>query len=371
MKNVLILGVMAIQMDAILTLKQLDCKVFACAKAKDGPGADCADEFIMQDFMNKEEIIRLIRNKKIDVVYSVGSDLAMPLINEISEELNMVHFVSADTADICNHKWRLRETLRNSQWNIPYQIFENIDNKINVSFPAIIKPSDSSGQRGIHLINSRKEFEKYFYSVQGISREKKVVLERYVEGTELSVNAYIVNGKVCFCLASDRITWAQYTGLIHAHLIPSKHVNGDIAKKIENLVQETARLLGINNGPVYYQIKLERGNPYVIEITPRHDGCHMWKLIKYATGIDLMKLTFEHLLFNNVSELEKERHEVKPYYLEFFCHKPNEIMVQEEFNIPDDSEESFFFYKTGDNIRSINGLYDKVGYYIKQGEYTE
>lgn len=370
MKNVLILGVMAIQMDAILTLKKLDCKVYACARAKDGLGADCADEFIQLDFMKKDLLVELIKEKNIDVVYSVGSDLAMPLVNEISEELGMVHFVSADSADICNHKWRLRESLGDSQWNVPYQILTQKD-VIKLNFPVIMKPSDSSGQRGIHLINSQTEFDQYFDSVREMSRERKVIVEKYINGPELSVNAYMVDGKVVFCFASDRVTWPQFTGLIHSHVIPSKYVDEQTSKKIFDLVQETAVKLNILNGPVYYQIKVEGNTPYVVEITPRHDGCHMWKLIKNSMGIDLMKLTFEHLLFNDTSELNNLNDTVVPYFLEFFCQEPNTTMIQEKFTVPEDAVDHFFFYQTGQNIRSINGLYDKVGYYIKQGEYNE
>jgi hypothetical protein len=39
-------------------------------------------------------------------------------------------------------------------------------------------------------------------------------------------------------------------------------------------------------------------------------------------------------------------------------------MDQSAFLIPKDSEDSFFYYATGDNIRPVNGRFDKVGYFI-------
>ena len=40
-------------------------------------------------------------------------------------------------------------------------------------------------------------------------------------------------------------------------------------------------------------------------------------------------------------------------------------MEQSAFSIPKDAEDSFFYYETGDYVRSVNGRFDKVGYFIR------
>lgn len=77
--------------------------------------------------------------------------------------------------------------------------------------------------------------------------------------------------------------------------------------------------IGNKNGPVYAQMKLEEGMPYIIEITPRLDGCHMWNLLSYYNEVNLMKLTFEHLLNGDTSELENIKNPNDKYILEFIC----------------------------------------------------
>ena len=44
------------------------------------------------------------------------------------------------------------------------------------------------------------------------SREGKVIVEKYIEGPEVSVNGYMVNGVMRFLIVSDRDTWPEYTG---------------------------------------------------------------------------------------------------------------------------------------------------------------
>lgn len=364
MKKILILGVAAVQMDAILQLKKMGCETYAVAMAKDGPGADKADHFDIINVLDEERLEKYIFNNQIDAVYSTGSDLAMPIACKLSEKLNLPHFVSSETAYICNHKNIMREKLaRDCKGNIPYQVLNSIE-EVTVGFPAILKPSDAQGQRGIYLIHSQGEFEEYFEYAKQFSKEGQTIIEKYVDGPEISVNGYMVDGELKYLIASDRETWPEYTGLIHKHIVPSCAVNEENEKEMREIIIDACSRVGIKNGPVYFQMKVENNHFYIIEMTPRLDGCHMWKILEKATGVNLMKLVFEHLLYGNTIELKKKR-DIKPMELVFWCQKPNSYMNRNVFGLPDDAIEYFYYYETGDYVRPVNGKFDKVGYYIR------
>lgn len=365
MEKVLILGVAAVQMDAILQLKEMGCETYAVAMAKDGPGADAADHFDIINILDEERLTKHILDNRINVVYSTGSDLAMPVACRLSEKLNLPHFVSPETAYVCNHKNAMREKLtQECRGNIPYQVLDVIQ-KIEVGFPAILKPSDAQGQRGIFLIYSQEEFEAHFEEARNFSKEGKVIVEKFIDGPEISVNGYMVNGELKYLIASDRETWPEYTGLIHKHIVPSKVVDKETAHEMLDIVLDACHRVGIKDGPVYFQMKVEAKHPYIIEMTPRLDGCHMWNILKKATGINLMKLVFEHLLYRDVSELKKE-HSINPMELVFWCQEPHSYMDRSVFELPEDSLEHFYYYENGDFVRPVNGRFDKVGYYIRK-----
>lgn len=367
-KKVLILGVASVQMDAILELKEMGCETFAIGMAKDGPGADVADHFDIINILDEEGVTNHIIKNKIDVVYSTGSDLAMPVACKLSEKLGLPHFVSSETAYICNHKNAMRETLTNEcKGNIPYQVMEEIG-KINIAFPAILKPSDAQGQRGIFLINSQEEFEEHFEEAQKFSREGKAIVEKYIDGPEVSVNGYMIDGELKFLVASDRDTWPEYTGLIHKHIVPGVAVTEKAKAEMKVIVEDACNRVGIKNGPVYFQMKVEGDTPYIIEMTPRLDGCHMWNILAKATGVNLMKLVFGHLLNNDISELENATNDIKPMELVFWCQKPHSYMDRSVFELPEDSLYHFYYYENGDYVRPVNGRFDKVGYYIRNLE---
>ena len=199
----------------------------------------------------------------------------MPSVSKAAEDLGLKHFVSSETARICNTKNVLRQYL-----------------------------GDSQGQRGVYKINNYREFKEKISSSLSFSKSGKVIIEEFIDGDEISVNTFSVNGKIIFNIISDRIVWNEFPGgIIHKHVIPSKYGIGEVKKKIENLVERVLNKLSIDDGPAYFQIKIKNGSePILVEVTPRLDGCHMWKLIKYYCNVNLLDMSIKHLL----GELDKQ-----------------------------------------------------------------
>lgn len=364
--KILIFGVAAVQGDAIIKLKEMGHEVHAIARDRDGPGADLADFFSPIDFSDIPDVVNYIKQHEIDFIYSVGSDAAMPLVNKISEMLNLPSFNSYRVASICNDKPTLRQILGDRfQGNVKHLVLTSSDHLEGISFPVIIKPADSQGQRGIFLVEDGSDLISKFNSVQNYSNSKRVIVEKYIGGDEVSVNGYVVDGKLVFCLVTNRVTWSRYLGRIHKHVIPYQ-AEPEVIESVKQMMQSASDTIGVKNGPIYAQIKIENKQPYIIEFTPRLDGCHMWKLIRYATGFDLLKLTLEHLLENNLSELEKYQEDnVTPYVLEFMCQQPVTLADYTAFEKEiKGSHEHYFYYQPNDIVRPVNGVWDKIGYFI-------
>lgn len=365
-KKVLILGVASVQMDAIKELKKMGYEVHAVAMANDGPGAAEADVFKEINILDKEAITAYIKEEGISVVYSVGSDMAIPVASDLSEKLDLPRFVSEKTAKICNNKDLMRETLGNNfEGNIPFQIMKEKDEEIQLPYPFILKPTDSQGQRGVVLVNNKQEFLEHFDHSKSYSRSGLVIIEKYVTGPEISVNGYMVDGKLVFLVPSDRETWTQFTGLIHKHILPTRVLSDEGNERLTSILESTCSKLEINNGPVYAQMKVENGLPYIIEITPRLDGCHMWNILEKYTGVNLLELSFEHLIEGTTNALDNAKEITDDYVLEFICQEPNTPADYSDFQDKiSNSIESFQYYEQGDNIRPVNGKYEKIGYFI-------
>ena len=368
MKKILILGMGNAQRDIIEYCREKGFFVYGVSNASGDPAEKLVDESSMIDILYVKGLTEFAEKKKVDYVYSVGTDVAMPSVAEVSKSLKLPCFFEKWTASVCNHKHQLRKILgQDIAGNIPYQIIGNSDEKISLNFPLMMKPSDSQGQRGVRKVDNTEDLKKYFTDTIGFSREKKVILEPFIDGDEISVNVFMENGIIKFYLISDRKTWDEYPGgIIHEHVIPSRYEdNPEITKKVRDLVSCTLEAIKLKNGPAYFQIKISTsGNPYLIEVTPRLDGCHMWRLIKYATGVNLLEASVD-LLSGNTYRQTRALH-TQPCSLEFLCGKPESVFQKSHFKLPEHVALQWF-YEDGQIVRPMNRYYEKCGYIIKKG----
>ena len=369
MKKFLVLGTGNAQKDLIKRCKDDGYYVIATSNVAGYSAEKLADSFFQVDITDIEATKKLAEKEQIDYIYSIGSDVAMETIAKVSKDLNLPCFVDEWAAHVCNHKYLLRKLISDNgiAGSIPFQILENEDEEINIDFPVMMKPSDSQGQRGVRRVDSVKEVKEHFKETLSFSREKKVIVESYIEGNEVSVNVFVEDGKIVFYLVSDRLTWSEYPGgLIREHVIISRYKNDKVvSERIRNLCEKTIEVVGIKNGPCYLQIKIDReGYPYLIEITPRLDGCHLWRLIRYSTGVDLLQASLDMLEgkpYNQHREFKAE-----PYSLEFLCNKPGSIFYRNSYDIPE-HEYLCWYYQDGDSVNRMNGYFEKCGYIIKKG----
>lgn len=364
-KKLLVLGAGNAQIDLIEYAKSIGLAVFACSYSGGDKGASLADVFAEINIVDVEGIESYVKENGIDYIYSVGSDIAVPTFCRVAEKLHMFHFVSGETAEICCNKHLVREALgKDFPFNLPFAVCKTLDEAKAVGFyPLMIKPVDSQGQRGIFKVENLEELSRCFDRAMTYSRCGRVILEKHISGSEVSVNAYIKDGEILFSMLSDRESFENLPGgIIKAHHLPSVFEGTPTHEKINALVRGAVKRLCIENGPVYFQIKVSAGQPYLIEVTPRLDGCHMWRLIKEYCGVNLLEMTVRQLLGEDVAA---PRYTVgrTPVHTEFFCEPPGTAFDAGKYeNYPADYKE--MYYDTGDTVKKINGYMEKCGYRI-------
>lgn len=368
-KKILILGAGNAQIDAIDYCKEHGYEVAGCSYTTVDAGIPHLDHFEQVDIKNIDGVADYARRMGVQAIYSVGSDLAMPTVMKASEALGLPHFISAEAAETCHSKNKMRMALgADFDGNAAFIVCSDLEEALTYTdFPGMMKPVDSQGQRGCFRVDSAEDIKKHFETSLDYSIEGKVIIEEFIDGPEVSVNAYMQNGKMKFAIVSDRYAFDEYPGgIIREHRVPSSFADKETRAKTIDLAARIADRLGITDGPCYYQIKLKDGKePVILEVTPRLDGCHMWNLIKHYCGADLLDACFRHLL-NGESVLDGEY--VQPeeeYSLEFMSMEPNSGFDHSKFNT-DGAEYVCCYYKDGDRVLKINGYIEKCGYMIRK-----
>ena len=368
-KKILILGAGNAQIDAIEYCKERGYEVIGCSYTNTDHGIPLLDHFRQIDIRDVDGVVGLAKEFQADAIYSVGSDLAVPTVMRASEMLGLPHFISPETADICHSKHLLREALgKDFDGNTDFITCSNLEEALGFeAFPGMMKPVDSQGQRGCFCVDSKEDIRKYFETSLSYSICGKVIIESFIDGPEISVNAYLQDGKLKFALVSDRITFDEYPGgIIKKHILPSKFTDKETADAAIDLTLRVAKKVGIENGPSYCQIKLDGKHPVVLEITPRLDGCHMWRLIRYYCGADLLDACFRHLLDGESVLDEEVTFPEQEASLEFISEKTGSIVDRSKYDFSG-ADYVRWYYEDGETVCKLTGYVEKCGYVIRKG----
>lgn len=367
-KTALVLGVGNAQVDLIRYLKTHGWRVIGCSYRHEGRGLADIDEFILLNVTDVDGIERFVRAQHVDLIYTIGSDLAMPTIAQVSARLGLPAFISSAAAVMLQNKLRLRGFL--AEHNISPVKFQAVRGQNDLDawsyFPCIIKPVDNQGQRGVYMAHNMVEARAGIENSLSHSRSQTLIIEEFLDGPEVSANTFISNGQTIFNEISDRLVVEGYAGGIpKGHIYPAKACTGELLAETKALVECCNRELAIMNGPVYYQLILTTNGPRIVEVTPRLDGCHMWRLIKRACGVDLLDVCVRNLMGEELPPMD-----VKPgmdsYYLGFYYCPPAQQFILAEHQPVSEMEYLEYYYADGETVRPINGYLEKVGYSIER-----
>jgi carbamoylphosphate synthase large subunit len=367
--NFLVLGIGNPQADLLRVLSN-DYNIHALSYLSEGAGRRLVDTFKKIDIKDEQSVFEYAKLHSIDIIYSIGSDLGMVTAAAVSDRLKLPSLITPEIARLCHNKGLLRSRLGKLDWNVEYRILQRPSEVSRFSYPFMMKPVDSQGQRGVFLVKNEREFFKNFSTSLSYSGSKRLIVEEYIEGPEISLNAYIVDAEIRFSFISDRIVWSGFSGgIIHKHRYPSRFITIETNIRVHQLAAEVINRIGIKNGPVYFQIKLRKNEePKLIEVTPRLDGCHLWRLIKHATGVDLLEITTNHLMgkiengfvFNNINGTPNAN---GTWVLEFMCEKPRKEVNTNKYDTSNSLYQDWY-YKDGETVIPMNTFMEKCGYQI-------
>lgn len=370
-KVVLVLGTNAGQVDLILYMKSIGWKVIGCSYRSGESGEHLCDVFEQVDIRNIDLLEDISKKYKVNLVYSVSSDIAMRSVVSLSERLGLPHYFNSEFIDLLDDKTSLREFLNGK--NISVVNYSEISKPEQTSawssFPCVVKPVDGQGQRGVELVNSNSELNNAVKNSLFLSDSKRAIIEEYLDGVELSCNLMINNGNILLCALSERLVHEGLSiGIPRGHLIPARNVSKADLDLSDKLVRDIVSALSIQDGVLYFQMIITSSGPKIVEIAPRLDGCHMWRMIKYSHKVNLVELAVSGLIGNCEQVEETQISNDENLELMFQQMSPSNLFNKSEFLPPKDFYYHEYRYNDDQEVLPINGRMEVVGYYVKESD---
>jgi biotin carboxylase len=380
MKTVLFVGAGLHQRRAIEYARARGLRVVAVDGNADAPGLSCADVAETVDFGDIDAIAEVARRHDVDGVLTISADRAVPIVAAVAERLGLPG-IGSETAHRMTNKVAMRRRLADA--GVPQPRFAAIRGLAEadaalaeVGTPAVLKPADSGGQRGLFRLETRADLERHLHAALAESPTHEAILEEFVEGLELNGLAVARAGDVTLLTLSDRLRPPGIGfGVGWIHVYPSS-LFGDALEEAERVATSAVRALGLANGMSFPQlIAADDGRVLVVEVAARVPGGQMADLARHAIGVDVVEIALRQSLGEEVPDELVKRQFDRPLAIRFLTASPGPLPVGRVVRVgaldrarsATGVVQAEVFIEEGEIIRPVRVDADRRGYVIATG----
>jgi biotin carboxylase len=328
-KTVLFVGAGRHQRRAIARAQELGLRVVAVDRNADAAGLALADVGEVVDFQDVEGVIDVARRHAVDGALTVSADRAVPIVAAVAEALGLPG-IGTDVAHAMTHKISMRRKLADA--GVPQPRFAAARDLASaraaaatVGFPAVLKPADSGGQRGIFRLESIDDLDAHLHAALAESADGEVVLERFHEGLELNGLVVARGGEPEVLTLSDRLRPpGPGFGVGWIHVYPTT-IFGDALAEAERVAVHATRALGLRDGIAFPQLLVTDEGVLVVEVAARIPGGQMADLARHAVGVDLVELALRQALGEVVPDTLARPQLQQPLAIRFLTASPGPL----------------------------------------------
>lgn len=222
---ILLLGASMMQLPALKAIETLGYASLVVDGNAHAPLMSLADERALIDLKDISALMiyldEFIEERRLVAIFTAGTDFSY-VVSTLAERYQLPAH-SKNAAMAATDKLRMRSMLHQHGVRVPAFIelpmgineptLEGLLRQAQLSEPwdVVIKPVDSMGARGVVRAHTLKEILHAGEEARAYSRSGKVIVEAYLDGPELSVDALVADGKVYIHGIADRHIFIPHT----------------------------------------------------------------------------------------------------------------------------------------------------------------
>ena len=280
-------------------IKQLKERGIEALLADGSPAAVArpyADKFFHVDVFDMDAIKDIALKEKVDFLITVCADQVLLVVAKVSEMLGLPCYIDYETCQNVSDKIRMKRIFKQS--GVPttdYVETDHFDMDVigKLRFPMVVKPVDAYSSKGVRRAENLEELKQYYEEARQIGRSGRVIVEEYFSGEEISVDAFVVNGKARLLnVTNSEKVKDKDRFVIFRGRYPVK-ASEAVMKQIEEICQKIADGFGLVNAPLLVQLLHDGDKVSVLEFCARTGGNMKYLLIKYASGVDVIGATLD------------------------------------------------------------------------------
>lgn len=367
---ILIFGAGELQISIIKIANELDYQTVVIDPDKNAIGQKYADFFFQVDGDDYQKTLKIAKKFEIKGIVTAATDHPILMMCKIAEELQLP-FPSLVSCDTLLDKGKFKFFLKaNNIAHAKGDIYSS-DDKIKteiLNFPVIVKPVKNSGSRGVLKCESIDKLQSAVAECLKFCKDGTFIIEEYINGDEISVEAYVMNSKVEIVQITDKLVTSPPYNVELGHYQPSKYMN--FKSEIQNMIQIIVDKLNINNCILHPELKIDKNSKFtIIEIGPRLGGDYITSmLVPLSTGINIEKIQIQIATNNAVNLFYNKRNSLISFLTFNNGGTVKKIIskkiLEENFIEIVDFQTNLF---VGQSINIITNSLNRYGHFILQG----
>lgn len=370
-RKLMLLGGLRYLLPVIDAAHHLGCHVITCDYLPGNIAHKYSDEYHNVSILDKEAVLSLARELKIDGIMSFAVDPGVVTAAYVADRMGLPQAGPYESVCILQNKERFRSFLESNGFNVPksrgFSMYEEAyADRDYFTWPVIVKPVDSAGSKGVSRVDTPEDLKAAFDNAKSHSFSDKVIIEEFIEkeGCSSDSDCFSVDGELKFVSFSaqrfDDSASNPYTPA--AYSWPST-MTREQELELTSELQRLISLLGMRTSIYNVETRVGRnGKCYIMEVSPRGGGNRLAEMLRMATGVDMITAAVKAALGENVTDIEQ-----KPYdghWAEVILHADKSGTFQ-GLEITRELEpyvmEKDLWVKAGDTISSFNGANDAIG----------
>ena len=272
MKKALLLCATHNDLGLMKSLIKLGFYVIVTGNVNGLPGEKYADKHVLADYSNKDLILQIAKQEKIDCIIPNCHDYGVRTAAYVAEKLNLPGHDSYEVALQISEKDKFNEFAQKHGILSPASNkFNNIADAEqflkNCDYPIIMKPVDCAGGKGVHRANNFAESSKFLSLAFEYSKAGRIVIEPFITGSQHGFCTFLRDKKVVLCCSNN-----EYSILNPYHVEIDTFPSDDFAENRDKLiciVEKIANILNLKDGIFHMQYIIQNGKIYILEVMRR------------------------------------------------------------------------------------------------------
>jgi biotin carboxylase len=219
-----------------------------------------------------------------------------------AERLGLGPHNSPEAVAAARNKSRMRDAFAAARIQQPAYRLAQADTDVGelgaeVGFPSVVKPLALSASRGVIRADDPDAARAAAERIRAmLDPDAPLLVERFVPGDELAVEGMLSGGSLEVLAVFDKPDPLEGPYFEETIYVTPSRLPDEKRAQVESTAGDAARALGLTEGPVHAELRLDGDGPVMLELAARSIGGLCSRTLRFGLGTSLEELILRHSL---------------------------------------------------------------------------